>query len=74
MAGKHSTPHHSHFIQRAVPKSRRGIFSAKAKRAGMSTHAYAEKEKNSSNPRLRHEAQLALVLERLGRKGRRKRK
>jgi len=33
----------SKWIQKAVPKSHRGIFTAKAKRAGMSVQAYATK-------------------------------
>lgn len=39
-----------------------GKFSAKARRAGMSTHAYAEKERHASG-KLGKEARLALVYE-----------
>lgn len=48
------------FMQRAV--KRPGAFRAKAKRAGMSTHAYAEKERHASG-RLGKEARLALTFE-----------
>ena len=50
------------WIASALPKSHHGIFSAKAKRAGMSTHACAEKEKNVSG-KLGAEARLALAFE-----------
>jgi hypothetical protein len=62
------------WIAKAVPKSHRGIFSAKAKRAGMSTHAYAEKEKNAPG-KLGAEARLALQFAKMrGGKKNRKRK
>jgi hypothetical protein len=57
-----TTKHQSHWIEKAVPKSRRGVFSAKAKRAGMSTHAYAEKERKAPG-KLGEEARLALRFE-----------
>jgi hypothetical protein len=59
--------HQSNWIEKAVPKSHRGKFSAKAKRAGMSTHAYAEKEKNAKGT-LGAEARLALRFEGMRRK------
>jgi hypothetical protein len=43
----------------AVKPSHKGLFRAKAKRAGMSTAAYAAKEAHSPNPTLRREAVLA---------------
>lgn len=49
----------SHFIQGAI--KRPGAFSAKAKAAGMSTQAYAEKEKHAPG-RLGDEARFDLVL------------
>lgn len=42
-------------------KNSHGQFAAKAKAAGMSTHAYAEKEKHAKG-RLGKQARLALVL------------
>jgi len=61
-----------HWIAGAVPKSHEGIFSAKAKRAGMSTHAYAEKEKGAKG-KLGNEARLALRFEGMAKKRKRKR-
>lgn len=53
-----------HWIQKATSKMERkgtkGVFSAAARRHGMSTHAFAEKEKNSSNPTERKRANFAL--------------
>jgi hypothetical protein len=51
-----------HWIAKAVPKSHKGRFGAKAARAGMSTHAYAEKEKHASGT-LGREARLAINFE-----------
>lgn len=56
------------WMQRAV--KRPGAFRAKAKRAGMSTHAYAEREKNAPG-RTGKEARLAVTFEK-HRPGRRK--
>lgn len=50
------------WIQKAVPKSHRGIFTAKAKAHGMSVHAYAEKEKHAPG-KTGKQARLALVFE-----------
>lgn len=47
------------FIARAT--KHKGVFKAKAKRAGMSTAAYAEKEKNAPG-KLGKEARLAETL------------
>lgn len=50
-----------HWMQQAVPKSHRGLFTAKAKRAGMSVQEYARHvlaSKNAST-KLKHEASLA---------------
>lgn len=44
-----------------------GIFSAAAKRAGMSTHAYAEKEKGASG-KTGKRARLALAFEKARKK------
>lgn len=49
-------------MQGAVKPSHEGVFSEKAKRAGMSTHAYAEK-KHDAPGKLGKEARLALVFE-----------
>lgn len=47
------------WMKDAVKPSRKGVFKEKAERAGMSTAAYAAKEKNSPNPTLKKEAVLA---------------
>ena len=46
------------WMQAAVPKSHRGKFTAKAKKAGMSTQAYARKEAHAPGT-LGAEARLA---------------
>jgi hypothetical protein len=48
----------SKWISKAVKPSHKGIFKEKAERAGMSTAAYAEKEKGASGT-LGKEARLA---------------
>lgn len=48
----------SDWMKNAVKPSRKGVFRAKAERAGMSTAAYAAKEKNAPG-RLGKEARLA---------------
>ena len=54
----------SKWIQKATAKMEKkgtkGVFSAAAKRHGMSTHSFAEKEKSSSNPTMRKRANFAL--------------
>lgn len=50
------------FIQKAI--KRPGAFKAKAQRAGMSTAAYAQKEKNAPG-RLGRQARLATTLMRM---------
>ena len=50
------------WIKDAVPKSHEGKFSAKAERAGESTHEYAEEEKHAGGT-LGKEANLALTFE-----------
>ncbi len=55
----------SHWMQSAVIPSHKGLFGAKAKRAGMSTKKYAEEKKNSSNGTLAKEANLALTFEKM---------
>lgn len=52
------------WMKSAVPASHKGKFSAKAAAAGMSTHAYAEKEKNAGGT-LGKEANLALTFEKM---------
>jgi hypothetical protein len=47
---------------KAVPKSHRGVFTAKAHAAGMSVPAYAHKEKKAKG-RLGKEARFALEME-----------
>lgn len=49
------------WVQKATSKNK-GKFSAKAKKAGESTHQYAEAKKNAKGA-LGHEARLALTLE-----------
>ena len=51
-----------HWIEHAHIK--KGIFAAKAHKAGLSTHAYAEKEKHAGG-KLGKEASLALTFEKL---------
>lgn len=48
-------------------KGTKGVFSAKAKAAGMSTHAYAEKEKGAKG-KLGKEARVALMFEKARKK------
>lgn len=57
--------HNTNWIAGATANSH-GQFKAKAKRAGMSTHAYAEKEKGASG-RTGKQARLALTLMGMGR-------
>lgn len=52
--------HNTNWIAGAT-KNSHGQFRAKARRAGMSTHAYAEKEKGASG-RTGKQARLALTL------------
>ncbi len=52
------TPKKSKWIKKAVKPSHKGLFKAKAERAGMSTSAYAEKEKDAPG-KLGKEARLA---------------
>lgn len=57
-----------HWIQKAVPKSHRGIFTAKAKLAGMSVQEYARHvlASKGASSKLKHEAAFAKTA---GRKG-----
>ena len=55
------------WIQKAVPKSHEGVFTAKAKAAGESVHEYAEKEKAAAG-KLGKEARLALTFEGMGKR------
>jgi len=41
-------------------KGTKGLFRRAAERAGMSTEAFAEKEKNSEDPKMRKRANFAL--------------
>ena len=54
----------SKWLQKATSKMEKkgtkGLFHRAAERAGMSTHAFAEKEKHSSNPKMRKRANFAL--------------
>ena len=49
------------WVKKAIPKAHRGKFREKAEAAGMSTAAYAEKEKGASGT-LGKEARLAQTL------------
>lgn len=51
----------AHFIEKAVPKSRKGVFKAKAQAAGKTTAEYA-REKASAKGALGKEARLAETL------------
>ncbi len=55
------------WVQHAVPKSRKGIFKAKAERAGKTTAEYA-KEKEGASGTLGKEARLAETLMGMGHK------
>lgn len=57
------------WMQDAVKPSRKGVFKAKAERAGMSTAAYAAKEKDAPG-RLGKEARLAQEFQRMRPQGR----
>lgn len=50
-----------HWIDKAIPKSRKGVFSDKADAAGKSTPEYAD-EKSGAPGELGHEARLAKTL------------
>ena len=63
-------PKKSKWIKKAVPESHKGLFGEKAKRAGMSTAAYAEKEKDAPG-KLGKEARLAQNFESMARKKKR---
>ena len=55
------------WVKKAVPESRKGVFKAKAEAAGMSTRAYAAKEKDAPGA-LGKEARLATTLMGMGHK------
>ena len=55
------------WVKKAVPEARKGVFKAKAEAAGMSTKAYAEKEKDAPGT-LGKEARLATTLMGMGHK------
>jgi len=55
------------WMQKAVPDSHRGVFTAKAKRAGETVHQYAE-EKKDAGGKLGKEANLALTFEKAAHK------
>lgn len=50
------------WMQKAVPESHKGIFTAKAEKAGETVHEYAEEKKNAPG-KLGKEARLALTFE-----------
>lgn len=54
----------SRFLQKATErmekKGTKGLFRRAAERAGMSTEAFAEKEKSSTDPKMRKRANFAL--------------
>jgi hypothetical protein len=56
-----------HWIQKAIPKEREGVFADKAARAGKTTAEYAE-EKKDAGGELGHEANLAQTLMRMNKK------
>lgn len=59
MAIKDGHPDAHLWMQAAVPKNREGIFTAKAKKAGMSVQAYA-KAKRHAKGKLGKQARFAL--------------
>ena len=56
------------FLQRAVPKRRRGIFTKKAKAAGMGVQEYAQKvgQSKSASTQLKRQAAFARTAGRPG--------
>jgi hypothetical protein len=60
--GKDMSKSKKHWMQKAVPESHKGIFTAKAKAHGESVHEYAEQEKHAGG-KLGKEANLALTFE-----------
>jgi hypothetical protein len=64
MAIKDGTPDAHLFMQAAVPKSHRGLFTAKAKKAGQSVQAYARAKQHAPG-KLGKEARFALMAKRL---------
>ena len=54
-------PKKKNWIQAAVPKSRKGVFGAKAKAAGETTREYAEEKKDAPGV-LGKQARLAITL------------
>jgi len=65
MAIKDGHPDAHLWMQAAVPKSHRGIFTAKAKKAGMSVQAYARK-KAGAKGKLGKQARFALIAKKIG--------
>lgn len=53
-----------HWIEKAIPKSHEGLFSAKAKRAGESTAEYA-RQHDKGDSKLAKQARLAETLMRM---------
>lgn len=66
MAIKDGRPDAHLWMQAAVPKSHRGKFTAKAKRAGKTVHQYAEQKKGAKG-KVGKEARLALTFEKMAR-------
>jgi len=60
--------HAGHWIADAVKPSRTGVFAAKAKRAGVSTAAFAKKNAGASGT-LGQEARLAETFAKFRKKG-----
>ena len=65
MAIKDGHPDAHLWMQAAVPKSHRGLFTAKAKRAGMSVQGYARKEAHAKG-KLGAEARFARIAKKIG--------
>ena len=64
MSIKSGQPDAHLWMQAAVPKSRKGIFTAKAKKAGKTVQAYA-RAKEHAKGKLGKEARFALTAKRL---------
>ena len=64
MSIKDGKPDAHKWMQAAVPKSRRGIFTAKAKRAGKSVQEYA-RQKAHAKGQLGRQARFALIAKKV---------
>jgi hypothetical protein len=64
------------WISKAVPEERKGVFTAKAKRAGMGVQEYAEevtRPGSKASTQTKREANLARTLKKLGKRKKKRR-